>query len=407
MEKGRIMIVEDERFSATVLQKTVERLGYEVVGNVQSGKDAIELFKKELPDVMIMDFNIQGDLDGSALAKILSKIKPTSNIFITASEDEESLQKIMDAKPDAYIQKPFEQRELRAVLEMAFYKYKKEKELNDLLTSLDKKVKERTQELDQTVKKLVEEVAEREKVQQRLEESLKTEKKFGELKSSIISNLSHEFKTPLSAIRSSAQFLSILIERQKFEQLNTKHPKRIEEAVSRLADILTRILLVEENVEEIYQVNITEFNIAEMIQQVISELKLGECKNVSIAVDSKINDDLIKSDAQLLKLILSNILSNACKYSKALHGEVFVNLAEEENHLTLTVSDNGIGMTENDVDQIFYRFYRGSNVGSIEGTGIGMSIMKRCLDALGGKIEIDSKLGEGSSFKIKLPMNNN
>lgn len=399
------MIVEDERFSATVLQKTVERLGYEVVGNVPSGNDAIELFKKELPDVMIMDFNIQGDLDGSALAKILSKIKPTSNIFITSSEDEESLQKIMDAKPDAYIQKPFEQRELRAVLEMAFYKYKKEKELNDLLTSLDNKVKERTQELDQTVEKLVQEVSEREKVQKRLEESLQTEKKFGELKSSIISNLSHEFKTPLSAIRSSAQFLSILIERQKFEQLNTKHPKRIEEAVSRLADILTRILLVEENVEEIYQVNLEQFNISELTQNVLTELKLGECKGVSITLDNKLKSDVIKSDLQLLKLILSNILSNACKYSKALNGEVFISLEEENNLLTLIVKDNGIGMTENDVEQIFYRFYRGSNVGSIEGTGIGMSIMKRCLDALGGKIEIDSELGVGSSFKIEVPIN--
>jgi signal transduction histidine kinase len=402
MAKGRLMIVEDERFSATVLQRTVERLGYEVVGNVQNGHDAIEIFKKELPDVIIMDFNIQGDLDGGDLSLALAEIKRTSNIFITSAEDEESLQKIMDAKPDAYIQKPFEQRELRAVLELAFYKNKKENELNELLSSLDKKVKERTKELNETVRELVKEMAQREKVQRQLEESLNKEKKFGKLKSSIISNLSHEFKTPLSTIRSSAQFLTTLIERERFDKMNVKHSKRIEDAVDHLAELLTRILMVEENVNEVYNVVIEQVNVTEVLKATVSELKLGVCQGRTIDIDIQLDDGLIETDPRLFRLIISNIVSNACKYSQ---DEVLISVHREMDSLIMSFKDKGIGMSESDIEQIFYRFYRGENVGSIEGTGIGMSIMKRCLDALGGEVKINSELGKGSEFIVRLPIN--
>lgn len=397
------MIIEDEKFSASVLQKTLERLGYEVVANVQNSQDAIEKFKIELPDVILLDFNIQGELDGGDLSKVLDKIKPTAKIFMTSSEDEESLQKIMDAKPDAYIQKPFEPRELRAVLELAFYKKQKEKELNDLLNSLDKKVKERTRELNELVKELKTEVSAKEAVQKRLEESLQTEKKFGELKSSLISNLSHEFKTPLSTIRSSAQLLTAIIERKKFESLNVKISTRIEESVDHLRDVFTRILMVEETAGKAYNALVEQMDLSKLIDDLLSELKPGLCSNVTINLDKRLDSNLIKSDPRLLKLIISNVLSNACKYSDP-GGEIFVKISLEQSTLFFQVQDHGIGMSPNDLNQIFYRFYRGENVGSIEGTGIGMSIMKKSLDALDGKVEIDSQINVGTLVKIEIPV---
>lgn len=397
------MIIEDEKFSASVLQKTLERLGYEVVANVQNSQDAIEKFKIESPDVILLDFNIQGELDGGDLSKVLDKIKPTAKIFMTSSEDEESLQKIMDAKPDAYIQKPFEPRELRAVLELAFYKKQKEKELNDLLNSLDKKVKERTRELNELVKDLKTEVSAKEAVQKRLEESLQTEKKFGELKSSLISNLSHEFKTPLSTIRSSAQLLTAIIERKKFESLNVKISTRIEESVDHLRDVFTRILMVEETAGKAYNALVEQMDLSKLIDDLLSELKPGLCSNVTINLDKRLDSNLIKSDPRLLKLIISNVLANACKYSDP-GGEIFVKISLEQSTLFFQVQDHGIGMSPNDLNQIYYRFYRGENVGSIEGTGIGMSIMKKSLDALDGKVEIDSQINVGTLVKIEIPV---
>jgi signal transduction histidine kinase len=115
-----------------------------------------------------------------------------------------------------------------------------------------------------------------------------------------------------------------------------------------------------------------------------------------------LDDELIETDPRLFRLIISNIVSNACKYSQ---DEVLISVHREMDSLIMSFKDKGIGMSESDIEQIFYRFYRGENVGSIEGTGIGMSIMKRCLDALGGKVKINSELGKGSEFVVRLPVN--
>lgn len=397
------MIVEDDRFSANVLRKNITDLGYEVVGMAQNGNEAIALYRDTSPMVVIMDFNIEGDMDGGDLATALRQVQKCSIVFITASEDDDSLNKIMDTKPDGYVQKPFDFRELRAVLELAFFKHRKEKELEELLVSLDNKVKERTAELNEAMQNLLEEVAEREKAQRQLEEALSTEKKFGKLKSSIISNLSHEFKTPLSTIRSSAQFLTKLIEKQKFDRLSTQHPERIAGAVDSLTDLLTRILMVENTSGDIYKVEKDWLDLNDLAEEVIEELSHAECQGTQVAYTYSCKEDQINSDYKLLKLILSNLLSNACKYSE-MSNEISLDIEVQNGNLEIVVGDKGIGMSEEDKEQIFYRFFRGENVGSIEGTGIGMSIMKRCLDALEGTVEIESELGKGTTFSLSIPL---
>lgn len=402
---GTVMIVEDDIFSAKLLQRTIEKLGYKVVGNVESAEEAIGLFKETLPDLVIVDFELPGEMDGGDLTNELSKIEKKAIIFITSADDDESLNKIMASKPDGFIQKPFQFRELRAVLELVFYKSEKEAELAAILKDLDNKVKERTKELDEAVQSLVMEMSERETAQRKLEEALQAEKKFGKLKSSIISNLSHEFKTPLSTIRSSAQFLTTIIARQKFDRLDTKHTERIEKAVDDLTALLTRILMVEEKVDKIYDVRIEQFDLSALMDDILQEAKLADCKQCKVDYQYDLDEKEINSDPRLLKLIIANILSNACKYSP-IKGQVHFRLAKESDRLKITVNDNGIGMSKNDVEQIFYRFFRGENVESIEGTGIGMSIMKRCLDALGGTVDVESELGKGSTFSLNIPVKN-
>lgn len=403
MSLGKILLVEDDLLSAKVLQHSVERLGYQVVGNVQNGREAIPLFTSKEPDVVLLDFMIEGGIDGGDLARELNKIKKTPVVFITSSEDEKSLNKILASKPDGYIQKPIEPRELKAVLEMVFYKHAKEKELESLNQGLDKKVKERTRELDIAVEALSKEIMEKEKIHRQLEKALVAEKQFGEMKSRIVSNLSHEFKTPLSSIRSSAQLLDRIITKGKVDEKSLKHTERIEKGVDILTDLLTRILLVEKDQEKVYSAKLVEFDFRTFYEGLQQEVNGGMAEGIRVEWKNSVKQSLLFSDPKLLRLITTNVISNACKYSHP-GGKISIRFSLEGETLHFSVQDAGIGMSEEDLDQVYNRFYRGHNVESIEGTGIGMSIMKRCLDALKGEVKIASQVNEGTRVDISVPI---
>ena len=403
MSIGKILIVEDDFLSAKVLNKNVIELGYQVCAICNDYESAICEFKKHSPDIVLMDFNLGEEKDGIDLASELSKIGPSATVMITSGDSERDLDKILSNKPDAYIQKPIDIRELRAVLELASFKFQKEQEMADLNANLEIRVKERTEELDIAVKSLIKEMSSKEKIHDQLEKALKSEKQFGELKAKIISNLSHEFKTPLSSIRSSAQILEKMVERNMMHENSLKHILRIEKSAEILNELLVRILSVERDQDKLYSAELMEIDFMMFMESIEEEVKTMQ--GASITVDYKIElfSETLITDPKLLRLILTNLISNACKYSPE-STQVDVIISSDEANMTLEVRDYGIGMDTEDVNQIFYRFFRGKNVGSIEGTGIGMSIVKRCIDALGGKIEIESEIGKGSTFRVRVPV---
>ena len=404
MSLGEIIIVEDDSLSARLLKRNSEKLGYKVVGCFPDPKEALECFKENAVDAVLLDFQLGSEWDGSELNRRLQEIRPVTVIFITSADDDESLQKILKANPDGYIQKPINSRELRAILQMAIYKTKQENALRELNETLDEKVNERTQELDVAVSTLVKEMAEKEKIQLQLERALETEKEFGQLKSSIISNLSHEFKTPLSSIRSSAQLIKAIGEKDDRPK-EQKHAARIEKAVDSLTDLLMRILLVEKDQDGVYTAEYSSFNVQEFMKSLLNEGFFHNANDVKIDYKEELETEEVVSDKRLLKQIFTNLISNACKYSHP-GGLVSISLTVEKARLYFVVKDEGIGMSEETKEQAFYRFFRGENVGSIEGTGIGMSIIRRCLDALNGEIAIDSKEGKGTSVDLTIPLGN-
>lgn len=113
-----------------------------------------------------------------------------------------------------------------------------------------------------------------------------------------------------------------------------------------------------------------------------------------------------ESDEKILKNILLNLLSNGLKYSGD-DGLVTIDLKEEDNCLLISVSDNGIGIPDHEQDNMFERFYRAENVSNIQGTGLGLNIVKKYVELLEGQISFESKLGEGTTFFIELPKKNN
>ncbi|GMU90257.1 MAG: hypothetical protein AMXMBFR49_24630 [Chlorobiota bacterium] len=237
--------------------------------------------------------------------------------------------------------------------------------------------------------------------EQELANALIREKELSELKSNFISNTSHEFRTPMSIIQSSADILENYTKMMKPDQVEY-HFKRIRTSIKFLTEMLDDILFIEKS------------NAHKMTYDPVSEDLCGFCENVKkdvlanepagtvITIESDLHTRIQRIDVKLLYSVLSNLLTNAVKYSPA-GSEVKIGLSESDGFLTLTVEDQGIGIAEEDQENLFEPFFRGKNVDEIPGTGLGLPIVKRSVDLMGGLISVESKSGAGTKFKIDIP----
>lgn len=237
-------------------------------------------------------------------------------------------------------------------------------------------------------------------VSKKLEDTLKQERELTEMKSRFVSMASHEFRTPLSTINSSASLIKKYHEKERYEKLE-KHTDRIKKAVRNLTSILNDFLSFEKLEAGKMNVNIAQFNIPQILLESFDELS-GIAKPDQSFVFEGPDELMFETDGQLLKNIMLNMLSNAVKYSKQ-EGRIVVALTENKHTIQISIQDFGIGIPENDQKNLFTRFFRAGNVTNIEGTGLGLNIVLRYLDLLKGEISFESIEGEGTIFFITLP----
>lgn len=248
-----------------------------------------------------------------------------------------------------------------------------------------------------------------------LEETLRKEQELNELKSRFISMTSHEFRTPLAVIASSAGILKTfahkLSDDQKQDHLNT-----IQTYVKHTTSLLDDILLLNRAETGRLSFNPSDFDVIEFCQTMKKEIQLSTDKHLIIfkvydqemtAFDldqePKIN---VYLDLKLLRQILINLLSNAIKYSPD-GGLINFNLINEENQIIFQIKDQGMGIPLEDHSSLFSSFYRAKNVGTIQGTGLGLNIAKKCIELQGGEITFSSEVGKGTTFFITLPKGKN
>lgn len=272
-------------------------------------------------------------------------------------------------------------------------------EVKQLNAGLEKKVEDRTKMLRETLSAL-----EMSKVE--LSESLNKEKELGELKSRFVTMASHEFKTPLSTILSSAFLLDQYNETNAPEK-RSKHIDRIKNAVGDMKLILDDFLSLGKLEEGLIQSNVFDLTAAEcfkVIENTIQEMHVNLKRYQKIIfVTEGIKNVLL--DKNLLKNILINLLSNAIKFSVD-NGviEVFCSITEDD--FSLSVKDMGIGISEEDTQHLFERFFRAKNAINIKGTGLGLHIVAKYLKLMSGSIEMKSAINEGSEFTIHIPQIN-
>ena len=266
-------------------------------------------------------------------------------------------------------------------------------DIRKLNTDLEGKVEERTIILKEALQKL-------EESQQELSESLDKERQLNEIKSRFVSMASHEFRTPLSTILSSATLVSKYPSGEEFEK-REKHIRRIKDSVNHMNELLEDFLSLGKLEEGKVGVTVTVFSVKDFVEDVVDEMKAHLKSGQEIVLDC-IGDGNFKTDKRMLKNIMLNLISNAIKFS----GEgkkVWLCTNTINSVLNISVRDQGLGIPEEDQPHLFSTFFRAKNVSNIQGTGLGLPIVKRYVNLLGGDIHLNSELEKGTEVVISLP----
>ncbi len=248
--------------------------------------------------------------------------------------------------------------------------------------------------------KVIERTKELRESETKLRVSLEKEKELSELKSRFVSMASHEFRTPLSSILSSANLIG-RYEKEEQHDKRMRHVNRIESSVRNLTMILNDFLSLEKLESGKVRFNPVKLDIYDFAQQILDEV------NLTVKGDQKVvhfhkGNNFIFTDEHLLKNILINLLSNGIKYSPN-EKNVELHTDTKGGNFQARVKDYGIGIPESEKQHMFTRFFRANNVETIQGTGLGLTIVKRYLDLMNGKIWFESKEGEGTTFFIEIP----
>ena len=267
--------------------------------------------------------------------------------------------------------------------------------IRQLNADLEVKVEERTLILKEALQKL-------EQSQQELNDALDKERQLNEIKSRFVSMASHEFRTPLTTVLSSASLLSKYTTSDEQDKRD-KHIQRIKNSVNNLNDILEDFLSLGKLNEGKVEKREEKVNLRSLLEDTIDEMKALVKKEQQFVLDC---DDSCEAftDKKLFRNILINLVSNAIKFSEegktiSIKGRVVADKA------IISVADQGIGIAEIDQQHLFSSFFRAANATNIKGTGLGLHIVKRYIDLLGGEVELQSELNKGTTVNFTIPAN--
>ncbi|MEW6493813.1 MAG: ATP-binding protein [Cyanobacteriota bacterium] len=365
MPNAKLLIVEDEEIVAFDIESTLKDLGYQVLGIVASGEDAIATAARTQPDLVLMDIMLKGSIDGIEAAREIRSLMNLPVLYLTAYADTTTFERAKETEPFGYLIKPFEEKELQTSIEIALARHQSE---------------------------------------ERMRQKLKQEQANNEQKSHFISIASHEFRTPLATIYSS----SALLQRYCQDAMNekkSKHFQQIQTSIEQMTQLLDDVLVIGQADAGKLEFKVASLNLVEFCRNLVEELQLNAGNHHKIVFTSQGNCTNACMDDTLLRRILTNLLSNAIKYSPE-GGDVFFELSCQEEIATFGIQDRGIGIPPEEQKELFTPFHRAANAQKIKGTGLGLSIVKRCVDVHSGQIFVDSKLGIGTKFTVTLPLEN-
>lgn len=233
--------------------------------------------------------------------------------------------------------------------------------------------------------------------------ALEAEKELSSLRSRFIATTSHEFRTPLAVIGSSTGILKKYWSRLQAPK-REEHLVRIETNIERMVELLDDVLTINRAESHHLEFRPQPQDLSLFCREICEEIRLGFGQAQLLFTVAGIEEgESALFDPKLLRQILTNLLSNAIKYSPN-NPEIELILQRHNQGITFTIKDQGIGITPDDLTKIFDSFYRASNIGNIPGTGLGLPIVKKCVELHGGTMTVTSEVGKGSCFQVSLPV---
>ena len=260
-------------------------------------------------------------------------------------------------------------------------------------------------------------ITERKQLEAYLRQSLEKEKEINQLKSQFLTMVSHEFRTPLATILSSADLLEFYVEKSEYQKV-LNHIKRLQSSAEYMTQMLNDVLVMEKAKNGRLMFNPTWIDLKDFCKDCVKYLEHSiqkrnrlsakdnqKNKIVIIAKESSINEIHGFFDKELIKEMLRHLLWNAVIYSDNEESIIFEIEPINNQEIILKVKDYGLGIPTEEQTKIFDMFYRGNNIQNIPGSGLGLAIVKTCVYLHGGEISVQSKIGAGSTFTVKLPWN--
>jgi PAS domain S-box-containing protein len=245
-------------------------------------------------------------------------------------------------------------------------------------------------------------ITERKRAEEELVKTLEREKELSQLKSNFVSMVSHEFRTPLGIIQSSAELFRAFYEKMQPGE-REDHLESISRNTRRMAGMMEEVLVLSrlDAGKLIFQPAALDLNV--FCRRVVDEVLSATNRQcfIKLSLNSVPRD--AEADERLLGHIFTNLLSNAVKYSEP-GATVHFTVDRDGHDAVCVVRDRGIGIAEEDQQQLFEAFHRGRNVGTRPGTGLGLLLVKRCAELHGGNVQMDSKIGEGTTVTVCLPV---
>lgn len=363
MAQPKILIVEDELIAAESLSLDLKRLGYEVVGIVSSGEKAIEKANILLPNLVLMDIQLRGKMDGITAAQNIYDTLKIPIIYLSAYADTKTLQRAKSTFAYGYLVKPYKIADITTTLTMALAKHEEDC---------------------------------------RRETNLMAEKQLSKLKSQALATASHDLRTPLTNILGYTELIrdygDILTSEKKERYFNF-----IKSAVGEMKDSLEDLLLISRAEEGKMTLSLYEFDLVEFLKKIVEEYSnLTKEHQIKLVTNNTEYPAIL--DQKIISHIINNLISNAIKYSPD-GGEITIKLIGKPEEIKIIIADQGIGIPPNYFDKLFQLFERAENVGKIKGNGLGLSIVKKAVELHDGKIEVESQENQGTKFTITIPQN--
>lgn len=254
----------------------------------------------------------------------------------------------------------------------------------------------------QLLQAAVNDISERKRAEAELLRTLAREKELNQLKSSFVSMVSHEFRTPLGVIMSSAEILDTYLDQlepeERREQLGS-----IRKNTKRMAELMEEVLVLGMAEAGKLNFNPAPLDFGSLCRRLVEEVQSATNNKCPIEISAPAEARDAQADERLLHHVFSNLLSNAVKYSPV-GKPVRLDIERDGDHAVCRVRDQGMGIPEADLERLFSAFYRGGNASQVPGTGLGLTIVKRCVELHRGRIKVESTVGRGTTVTVRLPL---